>query len=86
MKKFTHGIMAVDPLNENDEMVAIVHFIGLWQEPTEEEILQYAKEIKTNPKFGHTDIANRLVILQAPPEIVEIYYNMANEHEISKLN
>jgi hypothetical protein len=86
MKKFTHGIMAVDPLNEEDEKVAIVHFIGLWQEPTEEEFEIYANEIRTDPKYGHTDIADRLVIIQAPPEIVEIYFNMANEHEISKLN
>ena len=86
MKKFTHGIIAVDPLNEEDEMVAIVHFIGLWGEPTEEAFEQYEKEIKTDPKFKHADIADRLVVLLAPPEIVELYSKMIEEHEQSKLN
>jgi len=86
MKKFTHGIIAVDPLNEIDEEVAVVHFIGLWNEPTEEEFLVYKNEMLTNPEYGLVDIADRIVVLPAPPEIVEKYYNMAEEHEISKLN
>ena len=86
MKKFTHGIIAVDPLNEEDEMVAIVHFIGLWKEPTKEAFEQYEKEIKTDPKFNHGDIADRLVVLPAPPEIVELFFNKAQENEISKMN
>jgi hypothetical protein len=86
MKKFTHGIMAIDPENEEDEMVAIVHFIGLWEAPTKEAFERYEKEIKTDPKFGHHEIADRLVVLPAPPEIVELFYNKAEEHEKSKLN
>ena len=87
MKKFTHGIIAVDPLNvdDNDEL-AIVHFIGLWKEPTQEAFEQYEKEIKTDPKFGHHEIADRLVVLPAPPEIVEAFYNKAEEYEQSNLN
>jgi hypothetical protein len=87
MKKFTHGIMAVDPLNidENDE-VAVVHFIGLWKEPTEAEFLKYKNEILTTPEYGLVDIADRIVVLPAPEDIVEKYYNLSNEHEISKLN
>jgi hypothetical protein len=87
MKKFTHGIMAVDPdnIDENDE-VAIVHFIGLWQAPTREEFEIYENEIKTSPKYGHAEIADRIIVLPAPPEIVEKYYLMAEEHEQSKLN
>ena len=104
MKKFTHGIIAVDPLDEENEMftiieasitnqeiydlkkVTIVHFIGLWQKPTKEEFEEYEKEIKTNSKFGHAEIADRIVLLPAPPEILEEYYKLANEHEISKMN
>jgi len=86
MKKFTHGIIAVDPQNEVDEEVAVVHFIGLWKEPTEAEFIAYKKEMLTNPEYGLVDIADRIVVLPAPPDIVEKYYNMANEHEISKMN
>ena len=86
MKKFTHGIIAVDPQNEVDDEVAVVHFIGLWEEPTKEAFEQYKKEMLTSPEYGLVDIADRIVVLPAPPEIVEKYYQLANEHEISKLN
>ena len=48
MEKFTHGIIAVDPedIDENDNL-AIVHFIGLWNEPTKEQFLEFSNEINT---------------------------------------
>jgi hypothetical protein len=87
MEKFTHGIIAIDPLDADEEdNLAIVHFIGLWKAPTKEAFEDFVNEIKTDPEFGLTEIADRLVILPAPSEIVEIYNEMVQEHENSKLN
>lgn len=87
MKKFTHGIIFVDPTNidDNDD-VAIVHFIGLWGEPTEEQVTGYIEEVRNDPQFGVGELMNRLVVIEAPPEIVEIYNKMYEEHKQSKLN
>jgi len=83
MEKFTHGVMAIDPteVDENDA-VSIVHFIGLWEAPTKEAFLEYEKEIKTDPEFGLVEISDRVVVLPAPDEIIEMYNEMITEdHE-----
>jgi hypothetical protein len=87
MENFTHGIMAIDPedVDENDT-VSIVHFIGLWNEPTKKQFEEFVKEIKTDPEFGLIEIADRLVILPAPPDIVEMFSKIVQENEKSKLN
>lgn len=87
MEKFTHGIIAVDPENidENDNLT-IIHFIGLWNKPTLEEFLEFSNEIKTDPEFGLVDIADRLVIVPATQEIVDMYNEIVQENEKSKLN
>jgi hypothetical protein len=81
MEKFTHGIMAIDPVADEEDMVSIVHFIGLWQEPTTEQFDEYVKEIKTDPEFGLVEIADRLVILPAPQEIVDFHNTLVQDHE-----
>lgn len=82
MKKFTHGIIVVDPttIDDNDDVEAL-HFIGLWEEPTKEEFDGYEKEIKTDPEFGLVEIADRIIILLASPEIVEMYNEIVNGNE-----
>jgi hypothetical protein len=86
MKKFTHGIVVIDPIPDENDEVEIVHFIGLWEAPTKEVFLQYEKEIKTDPEFGLIEIIDRIEVLPASEEILEMYNKMVQEHELSKLN
>ncbi len=82
MENFTHGIIAVDPIDvDENDMVRVVHFIGLWEEPTKEAFQQYENEIKTDPEFGLIEIADRIVVLPASPEIVEMYNEIVNSNE-----
>jgi len=82
MEKFTHGIVAIDPtdVDEND-MVNVVHFIGLWEAPTKEAFQQYEKEIRTDPEFGLIEIADRIEVLPASTRIVEMFNKIVQEDE-----
>lgn len=73
MKPFTHGIMAIDSKPDEEDNVRIVHFIGLWNEPTYEEFLELSNEIKNTPEFGLSKIIDRVVILPATEEVIEQY-------------
>lgn len=78
MNKFTHGIIAVDPQNvDADDMLAIVHFVGLWSAPTKEQFEMLAEKIRTDPEFGLVEIAERLIILPAPQQIIDEYNEMS---------
>jgi hypothetical protein len=79
MKKLstiTLGLIAIDPMSEDKEMVDIVHFVGYWNKPTKKEVEHLKEELKTDEEFGLTEIADRLVILPAPDHIVEHYKNL----------
>jgi|JFJP01.1.fsa_nt_gi hypothetical protein len=73
MRRFTHGIIAINPIPDENDTVRILHFIGLWQAPTEEAFLDFEEEIKTDPEFGLVDIADKIQVLMASQEIVEMY-------------
>jgi len=80
MEKFTFGIIAVDTLElDEEDNMAVVHFIGLWEAPTREEFIEYEKEIKTNSDFGLVDIADRIMILPAPQETIDIFNEIVKE-------
>lgn len=86
MKKFTHGIIAVDPENiDEDNNPLIVHFIGLWEAPTKEAFDCYSNEIKTDPEFGLVEISDRIVILPAPEDIIEHFNDNIDDYEDEKL-
>ena len=70
LKDIKYGLMVIDPTQEC-EMMDIIHFVGYWVEPTEEDAAQLREELMTDEEFGLTEIAHRLDILPAPDYIVE---------------
>lgn len=71
-KGIKYGLIAVDPLQEG-EMKDILHFCGYWEKPTEIDAEYLKKELMEDEEFGLTDIADRLVIFDAPDYIVQEY-------------
>jgi hypothetical protein len=86
MNKFTHGIIAVDPENvDENDMLAIVHFVGLWSAPNKEQFDFLANEIRTDPEFGLIEIADRLEIVPAPQWLID-EYNLMMEKDQDEFN
>ena len=73
-----YGIVVLDAANEKLQsgeffMDDIVHFVGYLKQPTETDIENLREELRTDEEFGLTDIIDRLVIFEAPQEIVDSY-------------
>jgi hypothetical protein len=80
MKKFTHGIIAVDMINIDDEGNApIIQFVGYWEEPNEDVINDLRIEFETDESLGLQDQIDDLDLQIAPPEIVEYYNDILKE-------
>lgn len=79
LNSITHGLIVIDPTVDEDEMVNILHFVGYWEEPTQESIEHLRKELKTDKSFGLTEVVDKLVILPAPKYIIDHYKNLENE-------
>ena len=61
LKDIKYGLIAYDPINES-----VPHFAGYWDEPTDQDAESLLEELKTDPEFGLTEIADHLIILRAP--------------------
>lgn len=71
-----YGLIVVDPDTADDDgMMDIIHFVGFWDEPTSIDIESLRKELGEDEEFGLCEIIDRLVILPAPSEIVDLYRN-----------
>jgi hypothetical protein len=83
IKEFTHGIMAINPNqpDENDDL-EILHFVGYWSEPTEDDVISLWEELKTNGDFGLKDYMDEVELRPAPTEIVEYYNKVVNWDEV----
>ena len=69
-KDIKFGLIAVDPTQEGD-MKDVLHFCGYWNQPTLVDVESLKEELKTDPDFGLTDIADRLDIIPAPDWLVK---------------
>lgn len=72
---FKYGLIVVD-LNQEGDMLKILHFAGYWEKPTKEDAKHLKQELMTDEEFGLTEVANKLAILPAPDYIVEEYLKM----------
>jgi hypothetical protein len=82
MNNFTHGIIAIDPLSEDeDDMIGVAHFAGYWTQPTEEDLESLKEELKTDETFGLTDICDRLVYAHAPDEIIKMMNEIVKDEK-----
>ncbi len=73
-----YGLVVLDSANEKLQsgeffMEDIVHFVGYKTAPTEADIENLREELKTDTSFGLTEIIDRLIIFEAPKEIVNNY-------------
>lgn len=69
-KDIKFGLIAVDPTQEGD-MKDVLHFCGYWNQPTLVDVESLKEELKKDPDFGLTDIADRLDIIPAPDWLVK---------------
>lgn len=67
-----YGLIVVDPTQES-EMLDILHFVGYWDKPNEQDAALLREELMTDKEFGLTEIAHRLDIFPAPDYIVKQY-------------
>jgi len=80
MNKFTHGVIVL--LSDNEDEASVVHFIGLWNEPTDDDIEHFKNELKNDPDFGLSEIFDELEFLIASTEQVEMFNKiMSNDLE-----
>lgn len=68
-KDIKYGLIAIDP-NEESEAKSILHFCGYWDEPNQEDMKWLLEELKTDEEFGLTDIADRLMIIKCPEDLL----------------
>jgi len=81
--KINYGLIAVFPdPSKKEEELDILHFCGYESEPGKNEIESLYEELKTDDEFGLIEIADKLVIILAPQDIVDYYKNIvANNSE-----
>jgi len=85
MEKFTHGIMVTNPDKPNpDGSIPVMHFVGFWSEPSDEDVLGVIDEVMTDTEYGLTEIANTLDYLPATQELID-HVNL-NTYEHDKYN
>jgi hypothetical protein len=78
IKDIKYGLIAIDPTEEGDQKT-ILHFCGYWNKPNKKDAESLLEELKTDEEFGLSDIADRLVIVRCPDDLVEFYINQTDE-------
>ena len=81
--EFKYGIIAVRPAEEG--MADILHFCGYEEPPTEADYKALREELANDEEFGLVADIESLTLIEAPPEIVELYWQVVqtdpNWHE-----
>jgi hypothetical protein len=76
--RINYGLIVIDP-SEVGDLKTILHFCG-YQEPiTERDIESLREELKTDPEFGLQDKWDKVVITEAPEEILKEYQDAFNK-------
>ena len=73
-----YGLMVLDPSQEG-EMLDILHFVGYWDQPTQQDTDALREELRTDETFGLTEMADKVIIIPAPDEIVKEFIESADE-------
>jgi hypothetical protein len=73
--KINYGLI----VTESSDPKTILHFCG-YQEPiTERDIESFREELKNDPEFGLQDKWDKVVIIEAPDEILKEYQDAFNK-------
>ena len=92
MKKFKCGIMVIDPLNpedNDDENVTVIHFVGYWKEPADWDVEadRLREELRTDPDFEYyRENVDRLLMYPATEDCLKYYNDMGVKDGIFKGN
>lgn len=73
-----YGLMVIDPSQEG-EMLDILHFVGYWEQPTQQDADMLREELKTDESFGLTEMADKVIIIPAPDDIVKEFIENIDE-------
>ena len=69
----THGIIVFDPASQDEENIEMVHWVGFWQQPDQEDFDDLKRELSEDNQFGLVNIANRLkYIVCSGEELIEL--------------
>lgn len=86
MEKFTHGIMAITPNKPNeDKSIPVIHFVGYWEEPNEQDVLGLYDELSTDEEFGLTEIIGDIELVPATQDVID-YFNTVTQENYEKNN
>ena len=78
--KINYGLIVMDPSEPGNEKT-ILNFCG-YQEPiTERDVESLREELKNDPEFGLQDKWDKVVITEAPDEILKLYQEEFNNRE-----
>lgn len=81
-EKFTHGIMVIDPENLNEDgSIPVYHFVGYWEEPNENAVMDVYEELRSDEEFGLTEKIDELEIVPATQEVIEYFNTYIHNHE-----
>lgn len=73
-----HGLIVLDPSQEG-EMLNILHFVGYWDKPTQQDVDELREELRTDETFGLTEIADSVIIIPAPDDMIKEFIDSADE-------
>ena len=85
MEKFKYGIMVLNPKLKSikgDAYTPIVHFVGYWSEPQEEDFNHLMEELSLDESFDLIDIIDDLEFALAPDDVVEHFNNVCREEGV----
>jgi hypothetical protein len=78
--RINYGLIVMDPSEEGDQKT-ILHFCG-YQEPiNDRDVESLREELKTDPEFGLQDKWDKVVIVEAPDEILKLYQDEFNNED-----
>jgi hypothetical protein len=77
-----YGLVVTDPTANDNE---ILHFCGYWERPTQKDADSLREELKNDPEFGLQDIADKVDIVLASKDILEMYQKIISSQENNNL-
>lgn len=87
MKRFTHGIMVINPNDLSDEdNYEVIHFAGYWEEPTDDDANALREELRNDPQFNFRDIVDKLRFLPATKDCIKYFNDMIEEDKLKNEN
>ncbi len=82
IKNLTHGILVLNPKLEKDGKIPVVHFLGLWKEPNENDFENLKDELRNDSQYELNDVVDDLEFILADEETIEFYNELVKNDEV----